>query len=76
MAVTNLSENDGKLTLELDNGDYKKFKQAMEKWNFKDEQSLMRFVVSILVLSEDKIINVKIDNDQKNIVPADDFLKK
>ncbi|MDD4915384.1 MAG: hypothetical protein PHW13_10170 [Methylococcales bacterium] len=42
------------LTLTLDNGDREKFIKAKEQWNFTDEQSLLRFVVSVLVESTDK----------------------
>lgn len=44
--------NKDHLTLILDNGDYTEFIKALEKWNFKDHQSLLRFAISLLALNE------------------------
>ena len=54
--------------------DYKKFKEAMTSWKFKDDQSLLRFAVSILVLSEDKIISTKMEGKQTEVKPAAELL--
>lgn len=74
MAVKS-SEDKDKLILELDNGDRTKFKQIMDKWNFKDEQSLLRFAMSLLILNENDYFGVKIDGRDKDVIPAEDYLK-
>ncbi len=67
------------LTLTLDNGDRDKFLKAKEQWNFADEQSLLRFVVSVLVESTDKktigIFTGDSGESLKQYVPAAHLLK-
>lgn len=48
-----VKEENQELVLTLDNGDREKFTQALNKWQFKDEESLLRFVVSLLLESHD-----------------------
>ena len=75
MAIKSVRTND-KLTLEFDNGDIAKTDEVMQKWGFKDHQSFLRFVTSILLLNENKHFSIKIDGIQKDIVPAADYLRK
>ena len=75
MAVQSKKE-DNKLILELDNGDLREFDKVMDKWKFKDHQSLMRFAISLLVLNENKSFPVKIDNQSTEIVPAPHLIVK
>ncbi len=75
MAVKDHMKND-KLQLDIDNGDLVKLKQALEKWSFKDYQSLIRFSVSVLLLAEDKSISIKLKGIQKEIQPAPEILKQ
>ncbi len=75
MAVTS-KDGENKLNLEIDNGDYKEFMNAMKKWDFKDHQSLMRFAISLLVLNENKFFPIKVKNEERYIVPAADLLVK
>lgn len=74
MAVKSKDEN-GKLILEIDNGDLEKLNQVMDKWSFKDHQALLRFSISILILSEDESISIKMNGSQRSITPAADLLK-
>ncbi len=74
MAVKSVSQ-DNKLILEIDNGDLAKLNEVMEKWSFKDYQSLLRFSVSILLLNEAKSFGLKIDGTQQEIIPAKELLK-
>lgn len=69
-------EEANKLMLELDNGDYTEFKKVMDKWKFKDHQSLMRFAISILVLNENSYFSIRVDNEERNIVPISSLLKE
>ena len=53
------NRKDGKLFLEIDNGDLDKMEEVLKKWNFKDEQSFWRFSLSILIETEDKALWIK-----------------
>ena len=68
-------ENNDKLILELDNGDYDKLIECMEKWSFKDHQSMLRFAMSVLLVSEDRSLSIKMDGRQQAIAPAKEYLK-
>lgn len=74
MAVKDKKESN-KLILEIDNGDLSKLDEVMEKWSFKDYQSFMRFVVSILLLNEEKSVGIKLDGLKQDITPSSDLLK-
>lgn len=65
-----------KLILEIDNGDLSKLKDVMEKWHFKDYQSFWRFAISVLFLSEDNSIAIKMEGKEQKLAPADDLIKK
>lgn len=74
MAVKSKKEGD-KLFLEIDNGELKKLDEVMEKWAFKDYQSLIQFAISILVLNEDRSVSIKRDGILQTFAPATDLLK-
>lgn len=38
-----------KIILELDNGNSREFTNAISKWNIKDEESLIRFALLVLL---------------------------
>lgn len=63
------------LKLELDGGDNKKFYEAMDKWNFKDEQCLLRFAISVLLLTEDKQVGILESGVMHGIAPQKFLLK-
>lgn len=70
------SENKGdKLILTLDNGDLTKMQEMLKRWNFKDEQSFLRFSVSLLLETEDKTLWMKSNGEPVSIVPAKHSLK-
>ncbi len=69
------TEDRNKLILEFDNGDKDKFKQILTNWNFKDEQSLLRFVMSAMLDTIDKTLTITTDSGDKKIAPIDEFLK-
>ena len=61
------------MSLNLDNGDRKTFLELKDKWKFKDEQSAMRFMMSIMVLSQDRIITINTDEGQQSVIPAANY---
>lgn len=67
--------NKDHLTLILDNGDYTEFIKALEKWNFKDHQSLLRFAISLLALNENNYFPLKVDGIARDVVPASHLIK-
>ena len=74
MAVIATKE-DNKLKLELDKGDLTKFEEVIEKWNFKNEQAFLRFVVSLLLETEDKELWMKENGGRTKVAPADHNIK-
>ncbi len=74
MSVKCTSSSD-KIILELDNGDCREFLNAISKWNFKDEESLIRFALSLLMLTENKYFQIKVDRVEKPIKPAPHLLR-
>jgi phosphopantothenate synthetase len=75
MAVTTQRRDKDKLLLEFDNGDLEKFDQVLKEWNFKDEQSLLRFAVSIMLTTEKQIIYVNKNEAPAAVVPSAMLLK-
>lgn len=74
MAVKSKTEQ-GKLILEIDNGDLEKLTQSMTKWSFKDHQSLLRFAISVLLVTEDHSLWIRQNGQQQPIAPAKDLTK-
>ena len=75
MAIKSI-EKDGKLILEIDNGDLEKLKQCMSEWSFRDNQSLIRFAISIMLVTEGKNLWIKQKGRIQQIVPSDEFLRE
>jgi hypothetical protein len=75
MAVKSTEEN-GKLKLELDNGDMEKFKEVMTRYNFLDEQSLLRFAISIMLETKGTDLGILKEDGMYKVTPADSYLKK
>jgi hypothetical protein len=69
------SRAEEKITLELDNGDASKFSEVIENWKFKDEQSFLRFALSLFILNEEKSFKIKLHGSENTVVPADHQLK-
>lgn len=76
MAVKKISDKDGKLILEFENGDREKFQTLLHDWNFKDEQSILRFMMAILGKSVDNTVGIYTQNGLKAVVPEDELLNK
>ncbi len=65
------------LTLVLDNGDRKKFDEVKQNWGFVDEQSMMRFMISVLISSDDnKTVGYRKDGSLIAVEPLDEHLGK
>lgn len=75
MAVTIKEENETEVLLKIDNGDFKKMREVLQRWNFKDEQAFLRFVVSALLETEDTKIGIFDKGILIPIIPAKHSLK-
>lgn len=64
------------LVLVIDNGDLKSLKDAVEKLEFKDEESLVRFALAVLAQSATRIISITLPNGSRvNLNPSVELLK-
>ncbi len=75
MAVQSF-EQDEKITLVLNNADREKFKEVMTKYNFLDEQSLLRFAISIMLETKGTDLGILKEDGMYKVTPADSYLKK
>lgn len=64
-------------TFEFDNGDYRVLDAIREKWKFKDDESLLRFALAVLLTAEEGFVTVK-DEAGKEVflTPTSDLLQK
>ena len=67
-----IKENE--LILTLGKGEKRVFEEMLKKWNFKDEQSLIRFMLGVLDNSIKTSLFIHSQNGIENITPADDLL--
>jgi hypothetical protein len=75
MAIKREKQEGDKLVLTLDNGDMEKFEQVMNEWSFKDEQSFLRFAMSIFLVTEGKSLWIQQKGMLEQIEPATDLRK-
>lgn len=74
--ITEKEKKDGHMLLEFTNGDIEKFEQVMKRYNFVDAQALIRFAVSILLVTENKFIQIKQNGELIPVEPAEHSVKK
>jgi len=74
-ASVNSSDLEG-LFLGLSNSDLEALEQAIKKWDFKDEESFLKFVIAIMIKSgDDKNLFITDKEGHKiNMSPSDDLL--
>ena len=75
MAIRRVEDKDEKLLLEFKNGDREKFLSLIKSWNFKDDQSILRFMMSILGVSVDNTVALNKKDGIKLAQPSDEYLK-
>ena len=68
-------EDDG-LAFIVDNGDRAAMATIMDKWKFKDEESLLRFALAVLVQADEGIVSVKKSGVETTLRPAENLLRK
>lgn len=78
MSLKIISEepNNGILTIQLDNGDYKVLMEIVKKWKFKDRENALRFALAILSDTENGTLSRKRDDGVHSLlVPTDEILE-
>ncbi len=76
--VTRDSSNpdDPKLNIIMNNGDLGGLDRAMKKWNFKDEESLLKFSIAVLLSAKDGSLYTRMDDGKKQTLsPVENLLK-
>jgi len=68
------NEKDTFLDLRFDNGDQQRLEEVIKKWNFKDHQSFFRFIVSIMLVTEDEFLAIGKNGEATPIKPAPDYI--
>jgi hypothetical protein len=70
-----ITENPAKWSLEIDNGDLQALREVIEKYKFKNEEALLRFIMFVLLKAEKNA--VYIDEGEKTVAltPARHLLK-
>jgi hypothetical protein len=62
------------LFLALNNGDRAALEDAMKRWNFKDEESLLKVALAILLKAENGKVSIVSGGAQINLTPNDALL--
>jgi hypothetical protein len=75
MAIIKTKENNDDLQLIINNGDLRALNQIKSKWGFKDNESILRFAIAALTLTDDGYLYAEHKDGTKRILkPADDLL--
>lgn len=74
MGVTSKDEQ-GKLTLEISNGELETLRKCVDKWGFIDYPSFLRFAISIIGDADDKTVWIKSKGVAQAVIPAKNYLK-
>lgn len=69
MTITIHKDNDHALQLTIDGIQLEKFKDSLNRWSFKDPQSLLSFMIALVSLNEDPFFKIRINNVYKNMAP-------
>lgn len=65
-----------RILLEINNGDLEALGTIREKWAFKDEESVLRFALAVLIQAEDNAVSVKTkDGKSTSLRPSDNLLE-
>lgn len=78
MSIKNANtDTPNSLTLTFDNGDYAVLNTIKEQWQFKDDESLLRFALAILYKAGEHSVSVKDDDGSEvTLKPTENMLRK
>ncbi len=75
--TTEVPSSDGSIVLNFDNGDYEVLNTIKQQWNFKDEESLLRFALTILYKAGEQSVSIKDESGSEvTLKPTENMLKK
>jgi len=74
MAITTTRNNDG-INLAINNGDLQAIEEVIEKYHFKDEESLFRFALAALLRSETNGVYIEENNNKIFVQPSEKLLQ-
>jgi hypothetical protein len=72
--TTNQETGKPVLKIEIDNGDLGGFDNAMKKWTFKDEESMLRFTIAVLLSSPNRRLYVDDEGKKSVLEPTEKLL--
>jgi arginyl-tRNA synthetase len=80
MAMKKITKNElfeelDSLYLEVNNGDLNAINEAIDKWNFKDEVSVLRFSLAVIAKAKNKKIYIEEDGEKIPLTPGEGLLK-
>lgn len=58
----------------LSNGDKMAIEEAMQRWHFKDVESLIKFALAVLIKAENGKLSAQVEGSQINLIPSDSLL--
>jgi hypothetical protein len=68
---------EGAVVLNFDNGDFEVLNTIKTQWNFKDEESLLRFALAILYKSGEQAVCIKDEaGNEVTLKPSESMLNK
>ena len=76
IANPNGEAEDKKISLSFDNGDLQAIREAIEQYNFINEEALFRFALFILLQAENNNIFIEEGGLKKQVAPNISLLKK
>ncbi len=75
MAIIKINEDANDLQLTINNGDLRALNQIKIKWGFKDNESILRFAIAALTLTEDGDLYADHkDGTRRLLKPAEELL--
>lgn len=74
MTIKVTPEIEGKVSLEIDNGDLKTIKSTMGKWKFKDMESYLKFTISVFARTENNSIWIEEKEQRIKLEPTEQLL--
>lgn len=68
-------ENIDGILLHLNNGDLEILKKIKEDWKFKDNSSVLRYLLAVIKQAENNIIYINKDGEKIGLTPSESLLK-
>lgn len=74
---TQNQDQEAVIIVQFDNGDLDALREIKKKWNFKDLESVLRFGLAVLTISENgRLFHEKADGKSLRFEPMEDLIEK